>query len=71
MLLTFEGKGCSECPFQYWRTESWGDEYYCSLSKREIAGMGQLPELDPNSIERPKDCPFAKWPNTLEIQALE
>ena len=65
MLLSFKGKGCMNCPCR-------AGDMTCGLSKRE--GMSEdeiLPVFKPNLEQKPKDCPFTQYPNTLEIVAWE
>jgi hypothetical protein len=68
MLLMFSGKGCYDCPF-YWYNEikDWPE---CNISKWGTADGYEIPELRPGGI-KPKDCPFAQSPGTVEIQAEE
>lgn len=74
MLLVFEGKGCKNCPFCYGHTTLLGSTLEgsvtgCLLSEQELVGNIKLPKFKPKLKEKPKDCPFAQYPNTLEIEA--
>jgi len=70
MLIFFNGKGCRHCPCLSY--DGVGERFSCGLSG--VDGMDKdekLPEFKPNLDKKPKDCPFASYPNTLEIQARE
>jgi hypothetical protein len=78
MLLTFEGKGCGRCPFTGitiglfgQRTSTCMLSYNLTLRHMQLADDERLPPLEYNLDNKPKDCPFAQYPNTLEIQADE
>lgn len=65
MLVNFKGKGCRNCPCLQ-------ESMTCGLSGRDGMDVGEiLPVFKPNLEQKPKDCPFAKYPNTLEIVAWE
>jgi len=75
MMLTFEGKGCNNCPcmrkitvYDYGREK---EVMLCNLSKRKLADGSAFLLLYPNGVTRPEGCPFVQFPNTLEIQAQE
>lgn len=82
MLLTFEGKGCINCPFGGITIGGFGariptcmlsygvrlKRFSCNLDSTDTTDEG-LAKLSYNSGEKPKDCPFAQEPCTLEIQA--
>ena len=65
MLLMIPGKGCWGCPFLYHNERR--DMYCCGLSLRATT-EGELPEFEPGD-KKPKECPFAQFTGTLEIQA--
>lgn len=69
MLLTFKGKGCSECPFVREVPRALG-LLYCTLSYSTFADGYTIGALSPDEEQKPKDCPFSFYPNTLEIEAF-
>ena len=82
MLLTFKGKGCKECPFNGITIGDFGARILtCMLSYNILLRKCScnldatdktdeyLEKLKYNADEQPKDCPFAQYPNTLEIEA--
>jgi hypothetical protein len=83
MLITFEGKGCKNCPFCYY-DETLGHDL-CSLSRQETAEGIELERLLPSTVEKdsifgkinetfgkkPDGCPFKGFPGNIEISAME
>ena len=81
MLLVFSGKGCKNCPFLQWTVTNLNigdnglqgikEHLICNLTRHNMIspGMEFTAKLIPNRDEKPKDCPFAQYPNTLEIVA--
>jgi len=66
MFIMFTGKGCRNCPFLVIDYD-YAEPHDCTLAGRMVEE--ELLLLDPNLEEKPKDCPFAQYPNNLEIQA--
>lgn len=69
MLITFEGKGCKNCPFRFY-DETPGHDC-CSLSGLTDAIDIKLDKLIPASDEKPDGCPLKGFPGDIEISAME
>ena len=70
MLLIFKGPSCRTCPF--FSLEDRPMSYYknkvCGLSKGYDAVTGLSFDIIPDEDKIPTECPFSKYPNTLEIE---
>ena len=76
MLVSFEGKGCAECPFyredDHYEAGFLGHE--CWLNGHSEDGIElkiTLPEEEGAPTEWPKGCPFGEHIGTLQLTALE
>ena len=69
MLLTFDGKGCSNCPFNAYVLMA--KVWRCNLNSRILADGIKLKLIPSDNDERPRGCPFRLPPKALEIQANE